>query len=59
MQSVSGVNFYEVITGRRTFPVTDQRLHADVKLPQLNVQILKMLLLLLEPLTHTRSKLFN
>lgn len=37
---------------QRTFPVTHQRLHAGMKLPQLNIQILKMLLLLLKPLKH-------
>lgn len=45
-----------------TFPVTDQRLHAGMKLPQLIVQILKMLLLLLKPLTNTNqefSRLIN
>lgn len=38
-----------------TFPVTDQRLHAGVEFPQLDVQILKMLLLLLEPLTSRQE----
>lgn len=44
-----------MVNTKRTFPVTDQRLHAGVKFPQLNVQILKMLLLLLKPLTQTQT----
>ncbi|TNN26102.1 hypothetical protein EYF80_063763 [Liparis tanakae] len=35
-----------------TSPVADQGLHAGVKFPQLDVQVLKVLLLLLEPLKH-------
>lgn len=39
-----------------TFPVTDQRLHTGMKLPQLIIQIFKMLLLLLKPLTNTHIR---
>lgn len=48
-------NTFVLVNTKRTFPVTDQRLHAGVKFPQLNVQILKMLLLLLKPLTQTQT----
>lgn len=48
-------NTFVLVNTKRTFPVADQRLHAGVKFPQLNVQILKMLLLLLKPLTQTQT----
>lgn len=48
--------FSNIYKRHPTFPVTDQRLHAGMKLPQLIVQILKMLLLLLKPLTNTHIR---
>lgn len=50
-----GVKAVQEESCRGTFPVTHQGLDAAVKFPQLKVQVFKMLLFLLKPLTRSQT----